>query len=79
MANNNYVCTLTPEQAGELKDILENSGWEFSSIPYARFKASRDHTTVLYAIQKVETNLKNGNDTLKNNIQDITANINSCL
>ena len=39
----------------------------------------RDHTTVLYAIQKVEAELKKGNETLQNNIRDITANINSCL
>ena len=49
------------------------------SLPDIEQEFSRDHTTVLYAIQKVETNLKNGNDVLKNNIQDITANINSCL
>ena len=49
------------------------------SLPDIGQEFSRDHTTVLYAIQKVENNLKNGNDTLKNNIQDITANINSCL
>ena len=49
------------------------------SLPDIGQEFSRDHTTVLYAIQKVETNLKNGNDVLKNNIQDITANINSCL
>lgn len=49
------------------------------SLPDIGQEFSRDHTTVLYAIQKVETNLKNGNEVLKNNIQDITANINSCL
>ena len=46
MANNNYVCTVTPEQAGELRLILENQGWSFSQLPYARYKASKDHTTV---------------------------------
>ena len=49
------------------------------SLPDIGQEFSRDHTTVLYAIQKVENNLKNGNDTLQNNIRDITANINSCL
>ena len=46
MANNNYVCTIDAEQALELKMILESSGWEFSTLPYARFKASKDHTTI---------------------------------
>ena len=26
--------------------ILENQGWSFSQLPYARYKASKDHTTV---------------------------------
>ena len=46
MAGNNYVCTIDAEQAEELRAILEGSGWEFSQIPYARFKASKDHTTI---------------------------------
>ena len=44
--NNNYVCTITAEQAQALREILENSGWEFSKLPYARFKAAKDHTTI---------------------------------
>lgn len=47
MANNNFVCTLSPEQIGELKLRLENGSWEFSKIPYAVFKASGNHTTVV--------------------------------
>ena len=39
----------------------------------------RDHSTILYAIRKVEMELKKGNTTLQDNIRDITANINSCL
>ena len=46
MANNNYVCTIDAEQAEELRIILENAGWEFSQLPYGRYKASKDHTTV---------------------------------
>ena len=46
MANNNYVCTINAEQAAELRVILENSGWEFSTLPYAKFKAAKDHTTI---------------------------------
>ena len=39
----------------------------------------RDHTTVLHAINKIETALKMENTSLQNNIRDITANINSSL
>ena len=49
------------------------------SLPDIGQEFSRDHSTVLYAIRKVDMDLKNGNDVLKSNIQDITANINSCL
>ena len=49
------------------------------SLPEIGQEFARDHSTVLYAIRKVEMELKNGNDTMKNNIRDITANINSCL
>ena len=40
---------------------------------------SKDHSTVLYNIRKVETAMKKGDTTLQNNIRDITANVNSCL
>ena len=49
------------------------------SLPEIGQEFARDHSTVLYAIRKVESELKIGNDTMKNNIRDITANINSCL
>ena len=49
------------------------------SLPDIGQEFSRDHSTVLYAIRKVEQELKAGNETLQNNIRDITANINSCL
>ncbi len=49
------------------------------SLPDIGQEFSRDHSTVLYAIRKVEVELKNGNTTVQNNIRDITANINSCL
>ena len=39
----------------------------------------KDHSTVLYSINKVEKALKSGDSQLQNHIQDITANINSCL
>ena len=49
------------------------------SLPDIGKEFARDHSTVLYAIRKVEVALKNGDETMKNNIRDITANINSCL
>jgi len=49
------------------------------SLPDIGQEFSRDHTTVLHAINKIEADIKSGNTTLQNNIRDITANINSCL
>ena len=49
------------------------------SLPDIGKEFGRDHSTVLYAIRKVEVALKNGDTTMQNNIRDITANINSCL
>ena len=49
------------------------------SLPEIGQQFSKDHTTVLYNIRKVEMALKDNNTELQNNIRDITANINSCL
>ena len=49
------------------------------SFPDIGKEFAKDHSTVIYAIRKVEMELKKGNDNLQNNIRDITANINSCL
>lgn len=49
------------------------------SLPDIGKEFVRDHSTVLYAIRKVEVALKNGDTNMQNNIRDITANINSCL
>ena len=49
------------------------------SLPDTGKEFDRDHTTVLYAVKKVEASLKSGDVTMQNNIRDITANINSCL
>ena len=49
------------------------------SLPDIGKEFARDHSTVLYAIRKVEVSLKNGDSAMQNNIRDITANINSCL
>jgi chromosomal replication initiator protein len=49
------------------------------SLPDIGKEFAKDHTTVMYNIRKVEASLKAGDNTLQNNIRDITANINSCL
>ena len=49
------------------------------SLPDIGKEFGKDHSTVLYNIRKVETQLKKGDTNLHNNIRDITANINSCL
>ena len=49
------------------------------SLPDIGKEFGRDHSTVLYAIRKVEVALKNGDSNVQNNVRDITANINSCL
>ena len=49
------------------------------SLPDIGKEFAKDHSTVLYNIRKVEVALKNGDSAMKNNIRDITANINSCL
>ena len=49
------------------------------SLPDIGKEFDRDHSTVIYAIRKVETALKKGSTTMQNNIKDITANINSSL
>ena len=49
------------------------------SLPDIGKEFAKDHSTVLYAIRKVENALKNGDRTVQENIQTITANINACL
>ena len=49
------------------------------SLPDIGKEFSRDHTTILHGIRKVEAALKSGDQQLQDNIRDITANINSCL
>ncbi len=49
------------------------------SLPDIGKEFGKDHSTILYAIRKVEVALKSENSNLQNNIRDITANINSCL
>ena len=49
------------------------------STPEIGKEVNKDHSTVLYSINKVENAIKNGDTALQNHIRDITANINSCL
>ena len=49
------------------------------SLPEIGKEFGRDHTTILHAVNKIETAVKGDNETMKNHIRDITANINSCL
>ena len=49
------------------------------SLPRIGDAFSRDHSTVLYAIRKVEVALKNGDQHMQDRVRDITANVNSCL
>ncbi len=49
------------------------------STPDIGKELNKDHSTVIYSINKVENALKSGNTELQNHIRDITSNINSCL
>ena len=49
------------------------------SLPDIGQEFSRDQSTVLHSIRKIELALKGGSQQLSDNIRDITANINSCL
>ena len=49
------------------------------STPDIGKEVNKDHSTVIYSINKVESALKSGDTNLQNHIRDITANINSCL
>ena len=49
------------------------------SFPDIGKEFARDHTTVIYAVDKITASLKSADTHMQNNIRDITANINSCL
>ena len=49
------------------------------STPDIGKEFNRDHTTILHSINKIEESVNGSDDTLKNLIREITANINSCL
>ena len=49
------------------------------SLPDIGKEFGRDHSTVIHSLNKVEKALADPTSTLKDNIRDITANINSKL
>ena len=49
------------------------------SLPDIAKEFGKNHTTVLYAIRRVEEELTNTSSGLQDNLRDITANINSRL
>jgi len=89
----NQVCKFYSMDEAVLRGTLKNKGTTEArqvaiylirkltnlSLPEIGKEFGRDHSTILYAIRKVEVALKSENTGLKNNIRDITANINSCL
>ena len=49
------------------------------SFPDIALEFGKDHSTVQYAVRKVESDLKKTSNGLQDNIRDITSNINSKL
>ncbi len=89
----NHVCKFYSIDESVLRGTLKNKGTAEArqtamylirqltnlSLPDIGKEFNKDHTSILYSIRKVEDSLKKGDSRLKNNIRDITANINSCL
>ena len=89
----NQVCKFYSVDESVLRGTLKNKGTAEArqvaiylirkltnlSTPDIGKELSKDHSTVLYSINKVEKALKSGDTSLQNHIRDITANINSCL
>ena len=89
----NQVCKFYSVDESVLRGTLKNRGTAEArqvaiylirkltnlSTPDIGKELSKDHSTVLYSINKVENALKAGDTSLQNHIRDITANINSCL
>ncbi|MBR7121705.1 MAG: ribonuclease HIII [Lentisphaeria bacterium] len=47
MAGNTYSCKITEAESDALKNLLEQRGWEFSSVPYARYRAVGNQVNVV--------------------------------
>ncbi len=89
----NQVCKFYSIDEAVLRGTLKNKGTAEArqiamylirkltnlSLPDIGKEFNKDHTSILYSIRKVEDALKKGNNQLKDNIRDITANINSSL
>ncbi len=89
----NQVCKFYSVDESVLRGTLKNKGTAEArqvaiylirkltnlSTPDIGKELNKDHSTVLYSINKVEKALQAGDTALQNHIQDITANINSCL
>ena len=89
----NQVCKFYSIEESVLRGTLKNKGTAEArhvavylirqltnlSTPDIGKEFNRDHTTILYSTEKIETMLKNGNEDLQSHIRDITSNINSCL
>ncbi len=89
----NQVCKFYSVDESVLRGTLKNKGTaearqvaiylirkltNFSTTEIGK-ELNKDHSTVIYSIKKVEDMLASGDESLKNHIRDITANINSCL
>lgn len=46
-SRNSYVCKLSAAQANQLRALLEPRGWEMDEMPYARWRARKEKTTVV--------------------------------
>lgn len=42
-----YTCSLTPRQSDDLRERLEVAGWELDTVPYSRWRARKNKTTVV--------------------------------
>lgn len=42
-----HVCIVTENQAEQLRLLLDRRGWQFSELPYARWRAVRENTAVV--------------------------------
>ncbi len=47
MNPNSYVCTITADQAVQLRALLDEQFWELDTAPYAHWRARKDKTTVV--------------------------------
>ncbi len=89
----NQVCKFYSVDESVLRGTLKNKGTAEArqvaiylirkltnlSTPEIGKELNKDHSTILYSVNKVEQMLAAGDENLQNHIRDINANINSCL